>query len=158
MSPGTWGVVASLALVSSACSSGAVEIEVPRLSADESAACAELLDALPGTLFDERRRPVHPDDAPGAAWGDPAAVLTCGVGAPSGYEPTAGCIEIRSVGWFVPPEQLEDVGEDATATVLTHSPRVELLIPADYRTTGRSALAELTPVIESTLKRTDRCL
>ncbi|PVG82621.1 hypothetical protein DDE18_09600 [Nocardioides gansuensis] len=158
MSSGTWGVVASLVLLTSACSSEAVEIDAPRLPANEAAACAELLDALPDTLFGEQRRPVHPDGAPGAAWGDPPAVLTCGVGEPSGYEPTAGCIEIRSVGWFVPQEQLTDVGADATATVLTHSPRVELQVPADYRTTGQSALAELTPVIEETLERTDRCL
>jgi hypothetical protein len=159
LSSRTWGAAAiSLALPFLASCGSDVEIDVPDLSADDRAACADLLDALPDTLFGQPREPVTPHDAPGAAWGDPAVVLTCGVDRPEEYDETAPCIEVRNVGWFVPASQLEDVGSEAEATVLTHTPYVELLVPTHYRTIGvDKALNDLAPAITQTLTEGKPC-
>jgi hypothetical protein len=150
------GVVASTVLVVAAplagCGSGAVEIDSPDVPDAAAARCADLLEALPDRLFGEARREVEPDGALGAAWGDPAVELRCGVGVPPAYDEFSPCVDVRRVGWFVPQEQLEDLGGEAVATVLTHSPRVELTVPADYRTIGVDrALAELAPPIREHL-------
>ena len=161
LSSRTWGAVAislTLPLLAS-CGSDEVEIDVPDLSAGDRAACTDLLDTLPDTLFGQRREPVTPNDAPGAAWGDPAVVLTCGVDRPEEYDETAPCIEVRKVGWFVPADELEDVGSEAVATVLTHTPYVELRVPPHYRTIGvDKALHDLAPAIREALAEDRPCL
>ena len=50
------------------------------LPADQQAACEGLVADLPDRLIGEDAREVSPDGALGAAWGDPALVLSCGVG------------------------------------------------------------------------------
>jgi hypothetical protein len=158
------GVVASvvlttlLAVLLSGCGSDEVPIDSPDVPAADREACAALVEALPDRLFGELRRPVDPDDALGAAWGDPAVELRCGVGVPTGYDEFSPCIEVRRVGWFVPQAQLEDLGGEAVATVLTHAPRVELTVPADYRTIGvDQALADLAPVVRNHLEPGKPC-
>ena len=159
----TRGVVASASVLpvlvlASGCGAGSVEIDSAALSAEDAAACSELVDSLPDTLLGELRRPVAPDDAPGAAWGDPPAVLTCGVGVPAEYDEFSACIDVGGVGWFVPPEQLEDLDGVAVATVLTHSPRIELEVPGELRSAGvDSALAELAPRIRKHLAEAEPC-
>jgi hypothetical protein len=155
------GVVASAAacLLLASCSGSEVPIEEHDLSAADRAACEALVDDLPDTLAGELRRPVDPDDALGAAWGDPAYVLTCGVPEPSDYEPTAECNVIKGVGWYVTDDQLSDMRVDVTPIALTHTPYVELLVPSRYRTKGIDrALAELAPVIEEHLGKGLSCL
>ena len=61
---------------------GPVEVDVPDLDAADAAACEAFADDLPDTLGDEERVDVEPADAPAAAYGDPAIVVTCGVGQP----------------------------------------------------------------------------
>lgn len=141
------------------CGSDAVDIDALRLSETDRKACAELLDALPQTLFGQPRRPVQPQGAPGVAWGDPAVVLTCGVPAPAGYQPTAHCSQVRGVGWYVPDEQLGDLGEEVVATALTHTPYVELRVPPERRAVGVDrALADLAPAVKGTLAEDRPCL
>jgi len=147
------------AVLLSACSPGRVPIDEPDLSGADLAACRALVDDLPDTLAGELRRSVDPDDALGAAWGDPAYVLTCGVPQPSDYEPTAECNVVRGVGWYVPEDQLADLTEDATAIALSLTPYVELLVPEDHRTEGIDrALAELAPVLKKHLGPGLSCL
>ncbi|WP_210648672.1 DUF3515 domain-containing protein [Nocardioides sp. SYSU D00065] len=125
----------------------------------DRATCAALVDDLPDTLAGESRRPVEPDDALGAAWGDPAYVLTCGVPAPSDYEPTAECSVIGGVGWYVPDDQAADLGEEATPVALSLDPFVQLEVPPDYRTDGIDrALADLAPVLQEHLGEGLSCL
>ena len=145
--------------VLTACSPGKVEIEDHDLSDADRAACAALVDDLPDTLGGELRRPVDPDGAPGAAWGDPAYVLTCGVPAPADYEPTAECSGVKGVGWYVTDDQASDLRVDVTAIALTRTPYVELLVPPRYRTDGiDQALAELAPVLKEHLAEGLDCL
>ena len=155
------GVVASAAacLLLASCSSSKVPIDEHDLSGADRAACEALVDDLPDTLAGELRRPVDPDDALGAAWGDPAYVLTCGVPEPSDYEPTAECNVVKGVGWYVTDDQLSDMRVDVTPIALTHTPYVELLVPSRYRTQGIDrALAELAPVLKEHLGTGLSCL
>ena len=103
------GVVASgataVVLALAGCSSTPT-IDDVELSDADRAACEALVADLPDTLAGLDRRDVEPADALGAAWGDPAYVLTCGVPEPGGYEPTAECNVIDGVGWYVPDDQL----------------------------------------------------
>jgi hypothetical protein len=152
------GVVLLLAALT-ACSPGKVEIEGHELSSSDRDACEALVGDLPDTLAGELRRSVDPDDALGAAWGDPAYVLTCGVPEPSDFEPTAECSVIKGVGWYVTDDQLSDLRVDATPIALTRKPYVELVVPSRYRTDGiDQALAELAPVLKRHLGEGLSCL
>jgi hypothetical protein len=155
------GVVASAVgcVLLSACSPGGVEIDDPDLSSADRLTCDSLVDDLPDTLAGEPRRSIDPDGALGAAWGDPAYVLTCGVPAPADYEPTAECSVIKGVGWYVTDDQLSDLRVDATPIALSLTPYVEVRVPSRYRTRGiDAALAELAPVLEDHLSEGLPCL
>ena len=159
------GVVASAALaallagVLTACSPGTISIDDHDLSGADREACEALVDDLPDTLAGRARREVEPGGGPGAAWGDPAYVLTCGVPEPSDYAPAAECSDVKGVGWWVSEDELDDLSEDAHAVALSHTPYVEVLVPSDYRTDGIDrALAELAPAIEEHLAEGRPCL
>ncbi|CAM3611715.1 DUF3515 domain-containing protein [Nocardioides zeicaulis] len=152
------GVVASapaavLLLALAACSGGDdLRIEAHDLSAADRAACEALVADLPDTLGGEARRAVEPAGALGAAWGDPAYVLTCGVPEPSDYEPTAECNVVKGVGWYIPADEQSDPEEDATVLALSRSPYVSLRVPAEHRLTGVDrALSDLAPVLRDDL-------
>lgn len=133
-------------------------IDAPSLSADQAAACAEFLKAAPDTLAGEVRRSVLPDDAPGAAWGDPAITVTCGVAAPAEFDKFSPCDEVNGVGWFVPDEVRSSQDRDAVLTTIGFEPRLQLLVPASYRPEGpAAAMAALAKAIKRTLTRTARC-
>ena len=155
------GVVASAAvcLLLAACSPGRVQIDDLDLSEADRETCAALVEDLPDTLAGEERRSIDPEDALGAAWGDPAYVLTCGVPAPAAYEPTAECSVIEGVGWYVTDDQLTDPRVDATPIALSLTPYVQVQVPSDYRTEGIDrALAELAPVLQEHLTDGLSCL
>ena len=157
------GVVASAALllagVLTGCSPGTTSIDDHDLSDADRAACEALVDDLPDTLAGEPSREVDPDGGPGAAWGDPAYVLTCGVPEPSDYEPTAECSDILGIGWWLPDDELRDLSEDAHAVALSRTPYVEVLVPSRYRTDGIDrALAELAPALEEHTAEGRPCL
>ena len=136
-----------------------VDIDEHDLSESDRGACRALVDDLPDTLAGQEGRPVEPDDALGAAWGDPAYVLTCGVPEPTDYEPTAECNVIKGVGWYVTDDQLSDLGVDATPIALSLAPYVEVVVPSDYRTDGIDrALAELAPALKMHLAEGLPCL
>lgn len=160
---GRRGAVASCALllVAAGCSSEPPTIDAPDLAAADAAACRSLVDALPDTLDGRDRVDVTGDTAYGAAWGDPAIVLTCGVGEPSGFTDTSTCVEVDRTGWFVPDDVLlsDDESLDVTTTELNHRPRVQLFVPGGYRPEGfTNSVAAVGEVIEQTLERTGRCL
>jgi hypothetical protein len=145
--------------VLTACSGGAVAIDDPDLSPADRATCEALVAELPDTLAGQDRVDVEPADALGAAWGDPAYVLSCGVPLPSGYQGTAECSVIQGVGWYVPDDQLRSQAEDATPVALSLAPYVEVDVPADYRGEGIDrALSELGPVLRKYLGEGLSCL
>ncbi|MFC6043339.1 DUF3515 domain-containing protein [Nocardioides hankookensis] len=149
MSLRTRGVVAcATLLLATACRSGPPDIPRPDLPKEEDAACRALVADLPATLAGEASVEVTGATAYGAAWGDPAIVLTCGVGAVD-LDDVPKCVVADGVGWLVPPDEV-DGDRDATFTADGYSPRVQLEVPRDYLPEqGASALAELAAPIKA---------
>ncbi|HEY9562577.1 MAG TPA: DUF3515 family protein [Nocardioides sp.] len=126
-----------------ACSS-AVELDLPDVDRETRAACTSLLEDLPTEMLGQERVEVSPEDALGRAWGDPAIVVSCGVGVPEDFDKFSLCDEVNGIGWFIPDSAIADLGDgqpgsqrniDGTAvlTVITHAPRVRVEIPAEHR-------------------------
>jgi hypothetical protein len=154
----TRGVVACAAvLLAAGCSSGPPEIDAPDLSAADAQTCRDLVDDLPDTLAGQKQVETTGDTEYGAAWGDPAIVLTCGVGK-ADLSDIPPCAEVDGVGWLVPPDELAG-DRDATFTADGYRPRVRLEVPDDYLPEGgASALAELAAPVKAHLKKVERCL
>ena len=76
---------------------------------------------LPDRVADQPRRETKGNPL-GAAWGDPAIVLRCGVGTPEGYDQFAACQVVNGLDWFVPEEQIEDQGADVVMTTIGRRP------------------------------------
>ena len=137
---------------------GAVEVDAPDLSATERERCDALLDDLPEELFGQERREVDPADAPAAAWGDPPVVLLCGVDTPEEYDQFAACSPIGGAGWFMPDSQLRERTGPVEITAMSHTPRVQLVVPAEQRDNGPdSALNQLGPLVVEHLDETLPC-
>jgi hypothetical protein len=111
------------AVVLSACSSGSVEVAVPGDAA--GAACASAALLWPSTVSGMTRRETDPASSGVAAWGDPAVIARCGVGAlgPTDTE----CIEVDGVGWI--PQPLSD---GTRFTSFGTDPALEVLVPGAY--------------------------
>ncbi len=142
-----------------ACESDKVPITSPAPAVVDAAACARLLDALPDAVADEPRRPVDPEDAWGAAYGDPAIVLVCGGEMPGDFDEFSPCVEVSGVGWYVPVDQMGDDATEVTMTTIGFRPVVQVSVPATYwATQGASAAqVDLAPALTSTLTRESRC-
>jgi hypothetical protein len=127
--------------------------DLPDLPADEASACAALVDDLPDPLAGEA---LTDRDDRTASWGD--VELTCGVDRPEEYDEYSPCIQMSGVGWFVPDDELKDIGGDATATALTRTPYVALHVPAERRTAGvDEMLAQLAGPVKAHLEAGRPC-
>jgi hypothetical protein len=140
------------------CGTGAVDIEggdvAPR---EDRAVCERLLADLPDEVAGLERRDVEPQDSLGAAWGDPAIVLRCGVGRPDPYDPMNGCTTVDGVDWYIPLEQLEsNGGDDLTMTTIGRAVAVELVMPGEHWPPA-TPLADLSGVVAEHTERTGRC-
>jgi hypothetical protein len=155
----TRGAVASaVLLLAGGCADGPVTIDSPRLTAEDSTTCEGFVADLPDELAGEARRLVSPAAAPGAAWGDPAIVLRCGVALPEDFDRFASCVEADGVGWFVPPRAEEDPDADVTLTAAGYRPVVSVEVPGDYRPEGVAAvMAELAPAVAAGLELVRPC-
>lgn len=148
---------ASLAVLLSAC--GPVELATPDLDEADAATCAALVADLPETLAGQERVESEPADAPGAAYGDPAIVVSCGAPAPDDFRVTGDCILVNDVGWFVPPDQDADNEADLALTTGGYEPRLRVDVPVDYRPEGSAAImSELSSVVSEHLRLTERCV
>ena len=111
------------------------------------------MDDVPHRVSERARRETKGSPL-GAAWGDPAIVLRCGVGTPEGYEPSSPCQRVNGVDWFVPEDQLDDQGSDVLLTTIGRKPAVEVEVPSDYRPPDAvmvdlaDAIKEHTEVVE----------
>ncbi len=155
------GVVVCASLVlATGCSSGPVEVDSPAVSAADEAACRKFLDDLPASVAGQDAREVSPDDALGAAWGDPAITLTCGVAQPSDFTDTSTCVQADGVGWFVPDSVLlsDDQSLDVTMTAVGYRPRVQVVLPGDYRPEGfMGAAIDIGTIVDKDLERVEPC-
>jgi hypothetical protein len=142
------------------CSSGPAEIDAPDLSAADAQACQEFVDDLPPTVSGEESHDITGDTTYGAAWGDPAIVLTCGVDEPTDFTDTSTCVQADGVGWFVPDAVLlaDDESLDITMTAVGYRPRVQVFLPGDYRPEGFAAAAsEIGRVVDRDLEQVEPC-
>ncbi|WP_161605211.1 DUF3515 family protein [Pimelobacter simplex] len=150
-------VALPLTLVLTACG-GPVEVDVPRLSAADRAVCDAFVDGLGDTFAEQERVETDPADAPAAAYGDPAIVVTCGVGKPPGFDLTASCEQADGVGYYIPDEQYQDQDSDVTLFAAGYRPRIEVAIPAEYRPNAvAAAMSVLAPLVEKHLELVEPC-
>jgi hypothetical protein len=125
----------------------------------DARACQHLKDALPDDVAGEHRRLTQPAAALGAAWGDdPPITLTCGVGVPDSFDKYATCQEASGVGWFVPPEQVDDPSKDVTMTTVGYRPRITVTVPARLRPEGvAAAMSTLAEPVKQELELVKPC-
>ena len=99
--------------------------------------------ALPDRLDGAERRATAPESPLTAAWGDPAAVLRCGVPRPAGLTPTSEVLEVEGVEWF-----LVDGPAGYSFTTVGRRANVELTVPAKVpRSEATAPLVDLAPAI-----------
>ena len=136
------------------CAKEPVSIDQVTVTTDDLARCEALVAALPEELDGHDRRRVAPAAALGAAWGDPAIVLTCGVDAT--IPPTAVCAQADGVGWYIPAEASDDQSVDLEMTTIGLRPAVRVQVPADYRPPP-AIMVQLAPALKQTLATTGKC-
>lgn len=154
------GAVACLGLLAALGGCGsqtAVGIHSPTLRGADAAACRKLVDSLPETVADQKRRPVRPAHAYGAAWGDPAIVLRCGVGRPAGFDRFSTCQVTNGVGWYIPEDQITGQPNDIVMTTVGREQNVEVRIPADYFPPA-ATMVDLASAIKSSVREVKPCL
>jgi len=127
------------------CGIGAVEIDEHAVARGAQQACDELMGALPDVVDDAVRRDVEPAQPGVAAWGQPPIILRCGVGEPTGLDPTLAVLDVSGVGW----RSLDGEGgtffytDDRVAVV-------EVAIPNDYAPEAE-VLVDLAQAVDSTI-------
>jgi hypothetical protein len=134
-----------------------VSLDAPAVSGADARACRALEDALPAKVADQSR--VESDDGRGygAAWGDPAIELRCGVPMPAGFDKFAGCQTANGVDWYVPESQQTGKAEDITMTTVGRSTNVEVRIPADYWPPV-ATMVDLAPAVKKALRAEKPCV
>jgi hypothetical protein len=147
------GVVALL-LACAGCSHD-VDIEDTGATGSARTACEGLVKALPEHVSDQKARRTSGSSL-GAAWGDPAIVLRCGVGKPQDYDPVTGCQTADGLDWYVPEAGMNDQSADVVMTTIGRSPAIEVTLPARYRPPV-GAMVDLAPAIKAHTRRTTPC-
>ncbi len=152
-------MLSALLVPLAACSADEVTLPDVDVAPDERDACTSLVADLPADLGEDRERvPVVPADGLGAAWGDPAIVLTCG-GEPPEISRTAPCTEVNGVGWYVEEPTLADESVAATLVTVGYRPIVTLEVPADQRPEGAAAaMSGVAAAVEANAELVRPCL
>lgn len=143
-------------LLSAGCSD-TVSLDAPSLSGTDAKACAALVAALPDEVADQPERSVDVGDGYGAAWGDPAIELRCGVPRPTDLTATAACEVANGVGWFVPEEQQTGRPADITMTTVGRAQYVEVRVPEEYFP-PTAAMVDLGPALSRTIRSVRPCV
>ena len=134
---------------------GTVDVPDTSVSASERNACKSLVAALPDQVAGQSGRETSGNPL-GAAWGDPAIVLRCGVGTPKGYDKFAGCQTVNGLDWFVPTATIEDQEADVVLSTIGRTPAVEVTVPASYRPPD-AVMVDVAPAIKQHTRVTRRC-
>ena len=149
-------LLTTLALPLAGCGDENVAIAGPKPTGETAKECGALVDALPDAVDDLLRRPVTPKDAAGAAWGDPAIVLRCGVPEPKGFTKYSTCQIVDGVAWFIPDVQITGAPVDITMTTVGRSANVEVRLPKEYFPPAQ-AMVDLAPAIKRTTTNEKPC-
>jgi hypothetical protein len=132
-----------------------VDVEGTGATGRAEAACKALVRALPAHVADQEQRSTSGSPL-GAAWGDPAIVLRCGVGKPKDYDPVTGCQTADGLDWYVPEQGMNDQSVDVVMTTIGRDPAVEVTLPARYRPPV-AAMIDLAPAIKAHTRETTPC-
>ena len=127
------------------------------MSGKTARACAALVDALPDEVADQPRRDVDSGDGYGAAWGDPAIELRCGVPRPNGFGRASECQSVNGVDWYVPESQQTGRPEDIVMTSVGRTVNVEVRIPATYWPPVNT-MVDLGAAVKKTLRSVKPCV
>ena len=147
-----------LLLALAGCADGPVSIPTTDANPAAATVCEQFLADLPTVLAGERKRALARNGALGAAWGDPAIVLTCGGELPDDFDRFSQCVEANGVGWFVPDDAEKDQSATAVLTAAGYRPVVQVSVPGDYRPEGvASVMAALADPVEEHLKLVEPC-
>jgi hypothetical protein len=147
-----------LLLALAGCADEPVSISSPDVGPSVRITCEQFLADAPTVLAGQRKRALARNEALGAAWGDPAIVLTCGGELPDDFDRFSQCVEANGVGWFVPEDAEEDQSATAVLTAAGYRPVVQVSVPGDYRPEGiASVMSELATPVEDHLKLVDPC-
>jgi hypothetical protein len=136
-------------------------VEAPALNGAHARSCRALVDALPSKVAGLPRVDADVGKGSGAAWGDPAIELRCGVPRPAGLTPTSQCEVVNGVGWYIPQEQQtgRNAGRptDITMTTVGRSEYVEVRVPADYWPPAET-MVDLAPALKRTIRDVRPCV
>ena len=121
-----------------------VAVDTPPVTDAAQASCPALMSKLPLELAGEPSRRVRSDSPFAYAWGNPPAVLICGVDRPAGFGPTSGLIQINGVQWFVDTSSADSV----VWTAVDRPVYVRVSVSAD---TDSAPVTALSDVIAATL-------
>ncbi len=147
------GAVIVIAGLTAGC--GTVHLPATDVSGADRKACLALVDDVPHRVSERPRRETKGSPL-GAAWGDPAIVLRCGVGTPEGYEPFSPCQRVNGIDWFAPEKDLADQDSDVLLTTIGRKPNVEVAIPSDYRPPD-AVIVDLADAIKKHTKAVTPC-
>ena len=154
-------VCAALLALTVACTGGPVSLDAPALTGRAAQACRGFVDALPPKVADLSRVDADPGHGFGAAFGDPAIEIRCGVRRPAGLTATAHCEQANGVGWFIPEEQQSGANKgrptDITMTTVGRTEYVEVRIPADYWPPVNT-MVDLGPALRKTVPEVRPCV
>ena len=115
-----------------------------------SAGCAALDAALPDSLDSRPRRTLVVPEAGVAAWGDPPAVLRCGITDPAELTCSAALTVLNGVAW------LPLTGDGATTYVaVDRAQRVAVTVPDDV---GIGVVQALSNTVRATLDERAVCV
>ena len=149
-------VVSALLLLATACS-GPLTLDAPAVSGADATACRALVDALPEKVDGVARVEADTGDGYGAAWGDPAIELRCGVPVPKDFDEFSGCQTANGVDWFVPESQQTGRPEDIVMTSVGRTVNVEVRVPATYWPPVNT-MVDLGAAVKKTLRSVKPCV
>ena len=130
--------------------SGPVAVSLPgTVDQRTETVCRALLAKLPKLLSTSAGRPVTPATAVerAAAWGDPAIVLRCGVGAPATAKGAGQVLNFDGVDWLIS----DGANHSQVVRAVGREVAVELDVPSAYAGHAASLLGPLTDPLTSSV-------
>ncbi len=148
--------VSALLLLATGCS-GPLTLDAPAVTGADATACRALVDALPEKVDGVSRVEADAGAGYGAAWGDPAIELRCGVPVPKDFDEFSGCQTANGVDWFVPESQQTGRPEDIVMTSVGRTVNVEVRVPATYWPPVNT-MVDLGAAVKKTLRSVKPCV
>ena len=139
-------------IVLAGCSPGPTPVPVPSPAPQVAAACTQLIQAMPATVLDQKKRKTSPESPLTTAYGDPPIEVTCGVAPPAGMaEAQSQCFQVNGVGWFA-----KQVQNGYIFTTIGRELYLEMAVPSKYSPEA-NALTDVSEAIHNHNKLVTPC-